>query len=561
MIKKGDSLKMISIIIILFLGGEHAHGNGDVYNAKNDNLKSFFTSFSARIGSPIVVSKLAARKSISGTIDLTSPDKQLERLSSQLGLIWYFDGATYYIYDASEIQSVVCNTKNVNMKDIVKNMMSSGLYDERYPIRGSENSKTFYISGPPIYIKLLTETVKNIDEKRAALHLNGERIGIVHLENTFVDDRVYELRDQKVIIPGMATVIEQILQDAMGSSSGRSSDNLKTSVDSSNNATGQQLPVDNDREVNNFQQESNELKPLLAFMSKSSPKRTDTIKVVSYPATNSLLIRGEAGQVSFIESIIKQLDYAKRHIELSLWIIDLDKSDLDQVGVSWTGSVDLNTTFGVIINSGNASFSTLDTTSFLATVQALEKKQKAKIISRPVVLTQENIPAIFDNNKTFYVTLIGERTSSMEHVTYGTLISVLPRFTSENQIEMVLNIEDGNDAGTSEGESLPQVGRTVISTVARVPQGKSLLIGGYTRDSDTESQEKVPLLGDIPYIGNLFKYRSRSYNNTIRFFLIQPREINENIMPETSSVLDEVNKNLSTESDPLRKWVDGYLNR
>lgn len=561
MVKNRKTWKFVLMFVILCFGRVgSAYSNEEVYKANNDNLKSFFMVFTASIGKPFIVSKLAARKSITGTIDMTSPGEQLERLSSQLGLIWYFDGTSYYVYDASETQSVVLNTRNVKLKDIVANLVLSGLYDKKYPLRGEDDSKTFYISGPPVYIKLITDTVRNLDERSSDVDLNGERIGIIHLENTFVDDRVYSLRDQEIIMPGMATVIEQILQNNTGGH-GKTSSTLNTSTDSSDTVTGEQLPIDDSYDIKNTQQASNELKPLLNFMNRSSSTRSDNVKVVAYPATNSLLIRGESSQVSFVESIIKQLDYAKRHIELSLWIIDLDKSDLDQLGVSWTGSVDFNSTFGVIVNSGNTSFSTLDTTSFLATVQALEKKQKARIISRPVVLTQENIPAIFDNNKTFYVTLVGERTSSMEHVTYGTLISVLPRFSSGNQIEMVLNIEDGNDTGTSEVDSLPQVGRTVISTVARVPQGKSLLIGGYTRDSDTESEEKVPLLGDLPYVGNLFKYKTRSLNNTIRFFLIQPREINESIMPKTSMVLKEVNGNLTRDDDPLRKWVDSYLNR
>ncbi len=560
MFKNRKIWHFVLMLIICLGGAETANCNEEVYKANNDNLKSLFTAFSASIGKPFIVSKLAARKSITGTIDMTSPGEQLERLSSQLGLIWYFDGASYYVYDASETQSIVLNTKNVKLKDIVANLVSSGLYDEKYPLRGEDDSKTFYISGPPVYIKLMTDTVRNLDERSSDIDLNGERIGIVHLENTFVDDRVYTLRDQEIIIPGMATVIEKILQNN-NDGRGKTSRALNISTDSSDTVTGEQLPVDDSYDIKNMQQVSNELKPLLNFVNRSSSKHSDNVKVVAYPATNSLLIRGESSQVSFIESIIKQLDYAKRHIELSLWIIDLDKSDLDQLGVSWTGSVDLNSTFGAIVNSGNTSFSTLDTTSFLATVQALEKKQKAKIISRPVVLTQENIPAIFDNNKTFYVTLVGERTSSMEHVTYGTLISVLPRFSSGNQIEMVLNIEDGNDTGTSEVDSLPQVGRTVISTVARVPQGKSLLIGGYTRDSDIESEEKVPFLGDLPYVGNLFKYKTRNLNNTIRFFLIQPREINENIMPKYSMVLKEINRNMTRDDDPLRKWVDSYLNR
>lgn len=96
-------------------------------------------------------------------------------------------------------------------------------------------------------------------------------------------------------------------------------------------------------------------------------------------------------------------------------------------------------------------------------------------------MTQENVPAIFDNNRTFYTKLIGERNSSTAHVTYGTMISVLPRFSADGEIEMSLNIEDGNEEKQSisgnEDSVLPEVGRTHISTVARVPQGKSLLIG------------------------------------------------------------------------------------
>lgn len=57
-------------------------------------------------------------------------------------------------------------------------------------------------------------------------------------------------------------------------------------------------------------------------------------------------------------------------------------------------------------------------------------KRRAAVVARPVVLTQENIPAIFDNNRTFYTKLVGERTAELDEVTYGTMISVLPRFAS-----------------------------------------------------------------------------------------------------------------------------------
>ncbi len=71
---------------------------------------------------------------------------------------------------------------------------------------------------------------------------------------------------------------------------------------------------------------------------------------------------------------------------------------------------------------------------------------------------------------------------ALEHVTYGTMIRVLPRFSADGQIEMSLDIEDGNDKTpqsdtTTSVDALPEVGRTLISTIARVPHGKSLLVG------------------------------------------------------------------------------------
>ncbi|HFB2155768.1 TPA: type III secretion system outer membrane ring subunit SctC, partial [Escherichia coli] len=250
---------------------------------------------------------------------------------------------------------------------------------------------------------------------------------------------------------------------------------------------------------------------------------------------------------------------------LSLWIIDLNKNDLEQLGVAWGGSASFSNKLDIALNQ--TLVSTLDGVHFLASVYALEKKNQARIVSKPVLMTQENVPAIFDNNRTFYTKLIGERNSSLAHVTYGTMISVLPRFSADGEIEMSLNIEDGNEEKQSvsgnEDSVLPEVGRTHISTVARVPQGKSLLIGGYTRDSRTKDVQKIPLLGDIPLIGGLFRYENQNQNNVVRVFLIQPKEILDPLMPDADVFAAELMQDSGIENnrDPLDKWVLSYLNR
>ncbi|MGS9154926.1 secretin N-terminal domain-containing protein, partial [Salmonella enterica subsp. enterica serovar Infantis] len=62
------------------------------------------------------------------------------------------------------------------------------------------------------------------------------------------------------------------------------------------------------------------------------------INIVAYPDTNILLVKGTAEQVHFIEMLVKALYVAKRHVELSLWIVDINKSDMERFGTSLRGS-------------------------------------------------------------------------------------------------------------------------------------------------------------------------------------------------------------------------------
>lgn len=76
--------------------------------------------------------------------------------------------------------------------------------------------------------------------------------------------------------------------------------------------------------------------------------------------------------------------------------------------------------------------------------------------------------------------------------------------------------------------------------MARVTAGQNLLIGGYTRDQLSDGVTKIPLLGDIPFIGNLFKTKTNNSSKAVRLFLIQPRILED----------DFINKDA----------LDGYIN-
>ena len=558
-------MKLSNIIIIFIIllfgispisiatGSETLFDNG--YVARNDSLNSFFEAMSTKLNKTVVVSKSASRKKINGNFNFREPEALLDRLASQLGVIWYSDGQTIYIYDAEEIRNSVISLQNISLSAFKSFLKEAGLYDSRYPLKGDEQNGIVYISGPPIFVSIVTKTAALIDKQNNDIEMGRLKIGVFRLHNTFVNDRTYQLRDQSIVIPGIATVIEKLLtgeqQNLTGVQGGMlraSGSNIASEALSGNSSTDNEMYIDEARD---------------STTSSSTP--ISDIKVISYPDTNSLLVKGTAEQVDFIGALIRLLDVAKRHVELSLWIIDLNKNDLEQLGVAWGGSTSFSNKLDMALNQ--TLVSTLDGVHFLASVYALEKKNQARIVSKPVLMTQENVPAIFDNNRTFYTKLIGERNSSLAHVTYGTMISVLPRVSADGEIEMSLNIEDGNEEKQSvsgnEDSVLPEVGRTHISTVARVPQGKSLLIGGYTRDSRTKDVQKIPLLGDIPLIGGLFRYENQNQNNVVRVFLIQPKEILDPLMPDADVFAAELMQDSGIENnrDPLDKWVLSYQNR
>ncbi|WP_230149746.1 type III secretion system outer membrane ring subunit SctC [Pseudomonas brassicacearum] len=500
----------------------------DVYTfeAREQSARTFFSELSGSLGKPVIVSKVAAAKRIGGTFDLRIPQRTFERVSTQMGLIWYSDGQAIYLYDASEIKSAMMSLQTLTVAKLQDFLGRSGLHDARYPLH-HDGLRTFHVSGPPMYVDLVVQAAGLMDNQRSELLLGKQQIGVIHVRNTFVSDRRYELRDDKVTIPGLATVIEDLLRGE--------TQQVEPSV--------AQVPGQRPRG-------SMPVFPLEGLAGASSDQdptapriiarevAAGNIRVVAYPDTNSLLVKGLPEQVRFIENLVNALDTPKRHVELSLWIIDLHKDELNQLGINWQGNVKSGGQFSASLNAGSAT--TLDGASFVTQVMALERTHRANVVSRPVILTQENVPAIFDNNRTFYAPLVGERSVDLQHITYGTLVSVLPRFAQADEIEMSLNIEDGNEVenpGRGEQQSaLPTVGRTRISTVARVPQGKSLLVGGFTRDDHGEQIGRVPVLGSIPWIGRLFSYRQGRSANTVRVFLIQPKEIRDALEPVESGM-------------------------
>ncbi|MEQ5755983.1 MULTISPECIES: type III secretion system outer membrane ring subunit SctC [unclassified Providencia] len=493
--------------------------NHDTFVANNIAVGKVFDAVAERLNKPIILSKLAAQKKVTGNFNLANADEMFKALTRRIALVWYDDGASIYVYDNSEMRSAIIPTNNVSSNQLLNYIQRNGIYDSRFPVRSQEGERLLFVSGPPLYIELIKAASLYLAEQIRKEELSSGEVAVIPLKHASVTDRSYSLRGQNITIPGLLNVINNLFQNGATSDETLIIQPPSVAV----NSTGDSIDELMDAPIGDSSPSAN--KPEMVTRKPSN----SAFSLVAHPDSNSLIVKGSQEQIRYVRQLVNTLDMRRRQVELSLWIIDITRSELDNLGVNWEVG-----TFNTGTGSVSFNRSTLSNSQqFLLQIDALNKKGNGHIVSRPVLLTQENIPALFDNNTSFYAKLQGERIATLEQVTYGTMVSVMPRISAGNNVEMEVSIEDGAEnrdsmGKTSSVEGLPAVNRTSINTVARIAKDSSLLIGGYTREQYVENESKIPFLGDLPYVGGLFSHSSTNQQKMVRLFLIQPRLLNEN---------------------------------
>ncbi|MBD7954543.1 type III secretion system outer membrane ring subunit SctC [Stenotrophomonas sp. Sa5BUN4] len=474
--------------------------------SRGDGVSLLLQSVAAQMKLPVIVSTKAQKKRVQGSFSLREPQAVLDQVARDVGLIWYSDGQTLYVHDASETRNAIGHMQHASIAVLEDFLRRTRLADPRHALRGGSAAGTFYVSGSPVHVDIVLSAARYLDELYRGADARAEHVEVIALRNSFAQGRRYGMRSWETTLPGMAETLASVLADS------GVSDIIVRRPPSEASAE------DPSEESAVAARQGQPLARRESRTPTASEASTRTV-VVAYPETNSLIVRGTLSGIQKVKQLVAELDLPRKQVELSLWIIDVQKKQLDGLGVKWSGQVGISGRLGV---GFNGSTSTLDGERFLASVTALSERGQASVVSRPVLLTQENVLAHFDSNSTFYARLQAERAASLESVTYGTMISVLPRVSADDEVEMQLKIEDGTDSG-SEVEGLPVINRTTIDTVARVPHQLSLLVGGYTRHEQARNRAAIPGLGRIPWLGHAFRHRSDRQQELVRIFLIQPR--------------------------------------
>jgi type IV pilus assembly protein PilQ len=157
-----------------------------------------------------------------------------------------------------------------------------------------------------------------------------------------------------------------------------------------------------------------------------------------------------------------------------------------------------------------------------------ESRGLLKVLSRPRVVTQNNIQAVVKQGTKIPImtsaTLGAPATAT--YVDAFLRLTVTPQITSEGTIFLNVDVENTlPDFGHEDSAGNPALITQQATTQVLVTDGGTVVIGGVIQTQNSLSIQQVPLLGDIPYLGNLFKHRTVSTSDSELIFFITPRII------------------------------------
>ena len=173
---------------------------------------------------------------------------------------------------------------------------------------------------------------------------------------------------------------------------------------------------------------------------------------------------------------------------------------------------------------------------FTATLRAIAQAGKAQLLARPSVLARNNQPATIQIGQDVpLITSVrydtfGNAINSVNYQPVGIILKVTPFITSEGLVQMIVQpsdsaIDPSQSVTIQAGVNAPVIDVRSADTVVMTPDGQTVVIGGLMQHDTAETVNKVPLLGDIPLIGNLFKHTVSSNAKTELIIFLTPHVI------------------------------------
>ncbi len=287
---------------------------------------------------------------------------------------------------------------------------------------------------------------------------------------------------------------------------------------------------------------------------RDGEKYFESVQITPEPVGNRLIIKAEDNDFNHLLKIIKELDIDQPQVAIEVLIVDVQAGSEKAMGAqlrnksdgsmlknvnfqtSGVGAIGTNTTDGSLLGNliglatgaANTAGTTMlsignATSGVWGVFRMLSTVTTAKIIDYPFMVTTNNFPAKFQYGSTRRITsaTVGNTASKTDAVA-DLVVNITPQINSEGTVFLVIDLiikEFANASNEENGNTFEKR----LNTSALVSDQEVVVLGGITKNKVIRNLKKVPLLGDIPLIGNLFRSKSKSVTRSNLLVFISPK--------------------------------------
>ncbi|MFA9476726.1 type II secretion system secretin GspD [Phycisphaerales bacterium AB-hyl4] len=271
------------------------------------------------------------------------------------------------------------------------------------------------------------------------------------------------------------------------------------------------------------------------------------ISIVADPDTNTLILLTSSRNFEQLRGILDELDRPVPQVVIRVLIAEVTHERGLELGAEWSvinprdsGQTTLFTSLNVAQEAtqpGAGMVFRMLETDVQATIRALGRDSKIDVLSRPSILTSDNQEAsiIVGNNVPFIrrsrTTDAGQVINDIEYEDIGIILTVTPHINPDGLVTLDVSPEisaiTDSSIRISETVQAPIFSRRAANARVAVRDGQTIVIGGLMEDSKTQIVNKVPLLGDIPLLGALFRNTSDSLTKTELLIFLTPEVVKD----------------------------------
>ncbi|MFC1719187.1 secretin N-terminal domain-containing protein, partial [Candidatus Poribacteria bacterium] len=278
---------------------------------------------------------------------------------------------------------------------------------------------------------------------------------------------------------------------------------------------------------------------------------TGNVKVVAEETTNSLIITTYFRNFEKIEEIIKALDVMLPQVLIEVKILEVTLDDDTKFGVEWMWEQSTTAGGKSYTQTGTTAFGLADEIFGLkygllsdkleGLLMALEKNTKVNILSTPRILTLDNSEAIINISQevpfleSTQETATGGVLTSYDFKDVGVILTVTPRINKSDTVTLDVN-QTINSLIEFTLFNAPVIAKREATAVVTVKDSQTMIIGGIIEDNKTETINKIPILGSIPFIGKLFQRQESKTEKTELMVFITPHIVRD---PEAAEKLTQ----------------------